>query len=475
MLETQKTPAILIVDDDNLITDALSFVLKRDFQVRLARDRSQALEDVRQQGSPALALIDLGLPPAPHEPAEGFALIGDLLAIDPELRILVLSGQSDETNARQARTLGAVEFLAKPVNLDHLKSLLHRLIALAPSAGDHDASPGAGLIGASPALQRLREQLRRFGASPHPVLIEGESGTGKELAAAALHRFSARRSEPFLTLNCAAIAPSLVEASLFGYARGAFTGSVGPKTGFFEEAAGGTLFLDEIGEIPPDLQPKLLRVLENGEFQRIGETQTRISRARVVAATNRDLRQEVRSGRFRNDLYHRLSVFTVTTPPLRELGPDRISLFEHFNRQFSDQAGTAPVELDDEARARLYRYSFPGNVRELRNIVIRLTAKHPGRRVSATDLADELDAEFLPGASEQHPQRFDDPADHALEVLRQRPGFSLDAELRRVEAAFIEAAQKLAAGNLSQAARLLGLSRTTLYHRIEALSRQRQA
>jgi transcriptional regulator with GAF, ATPase, and Fis domain len=175
-----------------------------------------------------------------------------------------------------------------------------------------------GLIGESAPMQKLRAQLRQFAASPFPVLIEGESGSGKELAAAALHRLSERAAKPYLALNCAAISPSLVEATLFGHSKGAFTGASGSRAGYFEDASDGTLFLDEIGELPLDLQPKLLRVLENGEFQRIGETQARHSSARIIAATNRDLKKEVREGRFRADLYHRLSVFTIAIPALRD-------------------------------------------------------------------------------------------------------------------------------------------------------------
>jgi two-component system nitrogen regulation response regulator GlnG len=252
-----------------------------------------------------------------------------------------------------------------------------------------------------------------------------------------------------------------VEPTLFGYAKGAFTGAQSAKSGYFEDAAEGTLFLDEIGELPGELQAKLLRVLENGEFQRVGETQTRISRARVVAATNRDLREEVKAGRFRSDLYHRLSVFELRVPPLRELGEDRLLLLDHYRPVFAAKAGATPFELDPEARARWLAYEFPGNVRELRNIVIRLTTKYGGYQVGAA----ELEAELAPA------QAAADPLARARAELLSGKPFSLDGQLKKVEQCYLDAALDIANGNVSQAAKLLGVSRTTLYGRLEAAGR----
>jgi two-component system nitrogen regulation response regulator GlnG len=305
------------------------------------------------------------------------------------------------------------------------------------------------------------------------VLIEGESGSGKEIVASCcLHRLTARRDKPYFALNCAAISPTLVEPTLFGYAKGAFTGAIQAKSGYFEDAEDGTLFLDEIGELPLDLQPKLLRVLENGEFQRVGETQQRISRARVIAATNRDLRKEVREGRFRADLYHRLSVFTINVPPLREMGDDKVLLLRHYRTFYAQQAQQLPFELSDEALSRWQDYGFPGNVRELRNIVIRLATKYPGRPVGFAELEDELDSgtEELP-STWLPPQDIDELSQIALRQLQQRGQFNLDDTLLRWEQGYIQAALKLSHGNVSQAARLLGVNRTTLYNRMEVLER----
>ena len=303
-------------------------------------------------------------------------------------------------------------------------------------------------------------------------MIEGESGSGKEIVANNLHAVSARSKKPYFALNCAAIAPTLVEPTLFGYARGAFTGAVNAKAGYFEDAADGTLFLDEIGELPLELQAKLLRVLENGEFQRVGETQTRKSRARVVAATNRDLRREVKEGRFRTDLYHRLSVFSLNVPPLRELGADRLRLLDHFRALYSPGADIARFSLSEEAEQQWLSYAFPGNVRELRNIVIRLTAKHGGNTVNAEDVVAEFDAlDGGPLSADATPAEPVDLVAALTQEIQENPRFSLDTALRRWEQAYIEAAQRIAHGNISQAARILGLNRTTLYNRIETLSR----
>jgi DNA-binding NtrC family response regulator len=456
-------PALLIVDDDPLITDTLGFALGPDFEIHACESRLHAIELLRQLAQPPeLALVDLGLPPTPHSPEQGFQLIGDLLAHSPAMKILVLSGQNDAANARHARALGAWEFVSKPADPAALKRALRR--ALAHPAATSDAP---SLIGHSPALQKLKEQIAQFANWPFPVLIEGESGSGKELVAQSLHRLSARATKPYLALNCAAIAPTLIEATLFGYAKGAFTGAAAPKAGYFEDAQEGTLFLDEIGELPIQMQSKLLRVLENGEFQRLGETTQRVSHARVVAATNRDLRHAVRNSEFRADLYHRLSVLSLFVPPLRELEGDKLVLLDHFRKLYAAQSSVPPFSFDAAAQSRWMRYPFPGNVRELRNIVIRLTTKHAGQRLSVAELEQELDLALdaplpAPGSA---PSAL---ADQALRVLEQSGSFNLDETLKAWESAYIQAALRLTRGNVSQAAKLLGVNRTTLYSRMES-------
>ncbi len=446
-------PALLVVDDDPLIADSLAFALGTEYTVHTCESRAHAIELLRQlDAPPPLALVDLGLPPVPHSPEEGFRLIADLLAHSPRMKIFVLSGQNDAANARHARALGAWEFVAKPADAASLSRLLARGLE-APPADDAD------FVGASPALAKLKSQIAQFAAAPYPVLIEGESGSGKELVAQRLHRLSPRAARPYLSLNCAAISPTLVEPTLFGYVKGAFTGAAANKAGFFEDAGEGTLFLDEIGELPLDMQAKLLRVLENGEFQRVGETQRRIARCRVITATNRDLRHEVRRGAFRADLYHRLSVFTLGVPPLRELERDKMLLLEHFRRL----CGGPPFELDEAAAARWLRYDFPGNVRELRNIVIRLCAKYPGQRLSPAELEPELDVDSELAAGPGSPI-----LEQALRQLERSGQFNLDDTLKAWERGYIQAALRLTRGNVSQAAKLLGVNRTTLYSRMES-------
>mgnify|MGYP002632065336 CR=1 FL=1 len=488
MLETHKLsgdmnrPSLLIVDDDQLICDSLHLALSTEFDVHLAESRPQAITLLRQlTAPPQLALIDLGLPPQPHRPDEGFRLIAELITHFPQIKILVLSRQSEQSHARHARTLGAIDFITKPCAPDAIKQRLDLAQRVMPTPNH---SQQLGIIGHSTAIEALCQQIALYAATPFPVLIEGESGSGKELIAAAIQKLSPNKKAPYLIFNCAAIAPNLLEPTLFGYAKGAFTGATNKKSGFFEDASTGTLFLDEIGELPLELQAKLLRILENGEFQRVGETQTQRSQARIIAASNRDLRQEVQAGNFRNDLYHRLSIFTIKAPPLRNMGADRLLLLEHFRNIYAAQAGQQPFILNQAAMEVWNSYSFPGNARELRNIVIRLVTKYPRQTVHAHQLEAELD---IPGSPviQTETQRVDHldchirdfnarkdwgkRAQHAL----QQPEFSLDAVLLQQENYYIEAALMLADGSISEAAKLLGLNRTTLYSRLEALHKHK--
>ena len=447
---------LILIDDDPLIGESLAFVLREDFAVHVVASRKDAKRLLlKMQDLPALALVDLGLPPDPHSPDEGFALIKELLAVNPRMKILVLSGQSERPNVQHALSLGAVDFIAKPCEPQLLKARLnHQVMILEAERHEIAEQPDTvALLGESAAVDNLRSQISRFANTPFPVLVQGESGTGKELVAQLLHQRGDNAAEPFITVNCAAFTAELLEAQLFGHAKGAFTGAVSARAGFFEDAGEGTLFLDEIGEFPLALQPKLLRVLENGEYYRVGETRPRIAKARIVAATNRDLLEEIRGGSFRHDLYHRLSVLTIDVPPLRERGKDSLLLMEHFRAVYA--AKVPPFKLDEEATARWLSYTFPGNVRELRNIVIRLGAKYPGSRVRITELEAELDSQSE--VDEQTMQQL------------SAGGFRLDEILSSWEQRYIEAALNLSGGNLSEAARLLGVNRTTLYSKIQRL------
>lgn len=463
-------PVLMIVDDDPLITDTLHFVLSKFFEVCVADSHSQVKSLLRQlDNPPALALVDLGLPPTPHTPEEGFKVINELLAHSPTIKVHVLSGQSNDANVKRALSLGAMDFIAKPCDVEQLKEMLLNALKVQNVELNEAAEEEAfsGLLGNSFPMQTLRLQITQFADSPFPVLIEGESGSGKELVASSFHYASQRSAYPYLSVNCAAISPLLAESILFGHAKGAFTGAMSAHSGYFEDAGEGTLFLDEIGELPIELQAKLLRVLENGEYQRIGETQTRKSKARIVAATNRDLRTEVRAGKFRSDLYHRLSVFAVKVPPLRELKDDKHLLREHFIALYTEQIGQQAFKLDRDAETRWLDYHFPGNVRELRNIVIRLIAKYAGKTVNEEALISEFDLNSTsPDSDNLDLTNENTMAAQAQRHLQRHANVSLDAVLKTWEKAYIDAAMKVTHGNLSQAAKLLNVNRTTLYSRM---------
>ncbi|NCN87965.1 MAG: sigma-54-dependent Fis family transcriptional regulator [Gallionella sp.] len=465
-MKTLHLPSLLIVDDDPLIRDSLSLALSGEFDILLAEDRAQAIRLVRDLAAPPeLALVDLGLPPTPHRPQEGFRLITELLAHSPQIKIITLSGQSEEGNARHARALGAFEFVAKPCRPETLRDQL-RAAWIARRGEQRAAVQNArrlGLVGESPAVEAMRSQIKLYANTPYPVLIQGESGSGKELVAAALHQLGTNPAAPLVAINCAAIAANLLESTLFGHAKGAFTGATAAQEGFFEKARDGTLFLDEIGELPLELQAKLLRVLENGEYQRVGETATRRSNARIVAATNRVLAQAVRDGSFRADLFHRLSVFTINVPPLRELGADKLRLLEHFCAEYAAQLQVPCFTLDEAAQEAWLRYPFPGNTRELRNIVIRLMTRYPGATLSATRLEAEFDPQ--PALPDGAPL-----AEDAQSRLLQGE-FNLDDLLMGYTRTYVDTAMELARGNVSEAAKMLGIARTTLYSRMEALQK----
>lgn len=470
-LPSTRRPRLLIVDDDPLIQETLAFTLGDHFEVSRAESREQAMQRLREEAlAPEVALVDLGLPPYPHRAEEGLLLIQEILALDPLCKIIVLSGQDEEAHARHARTLGALDFLAKPTPPEVLLKALEQAMKLRQQEQRAQIRPpqASRIVGLSAAICAVRERIGQYATSRFPVLIEGESGTGKEIAARSLHEQGNTRGKPFLALNCSAISPNLIEATLFGHIRGAFTGAVGSKAGYFEEAGEGCLFLDEIGELPLELQPKLLRVLESGEYQRVGETQTRYSKARVLAATNRDLLVEVRAGRFRVDLYHRLSVLRLLMPPLREMADDRSVLLLHFLHEFSQEMGLPAFRLDDAARQLWQHYRFPGNVRELRNIVARLASRMAGQTVGIDALKPELETPpSLPAASNAP----ETSVSTGGGLPKLGDGIVLDATLRRVEREYIMAALLQAQGNVSQAARLLGLNRSTLYNRIDTLAR----
>ena len=457
-LPNKKKPTLLLVDDDSIIADSLEYVLSEEYQVNRACDRLSSFELLsKMEDSPTLALIDLGLPPDTHKPDEGLAVIRKISQMHPTTRVLVLSGQDNKKHVFQAQEDGAVDFISKPCDIAEIKVRLKKQIkAAGGETGDGDL---VGIIGSSEPIELLRMQIRQLSGSPYPVLIEGESGSGKEIAARNLHLCSPRKQQPFLTLNCAAFNGELLESQLFGHTKGAFTGATETRRGFFEEVGSGTLLLDEIADLPLDLQAKLLRVLEDGEFYRLGETQPRHSSARVLAATNRDILAAIENGQFREDLYHRLSVLTLRVPSLHERGHDKLVLLDYFKQHVGEQIAT--FQLDDEALSSWNEYTFPGNVRELRNIIIRLSAKYPGQTIKTETLEMEMSGLHRQGVTVSN-------ADWLKNAL-YADDFQLDQMLKSVEKEMIDLALNEHHGNVSKAANMLGMNRTTLYGRMDRL------
>ncbi len=452
-----KKPTLLLVDDDTIIADSLEYVLSDEYHIERASDRPSSFELIgKMKESPTLALVDLGLPPDTHRPDEGLAVIRKIAQMHPTTRVLVLSGQDNKKHIFRAKEDGAVDFISKPCDIAEIKVRLKKqIIAGGGEETGHDDIEG--IIGSSQEIELLRMQIRQIADSPYPVLIEGESGSGKEVTARSLHRCSSRKQQPFLTLNCAAFNGELLESQLFGHVRGAFTGATETKKGFFEEAGNGTLLLDEVADLPHDLQAKLLRVLEDGEYYRLGETQPRHSSARVLAATNKDIFAAISNNQFREDLYHRLSVLTVRVPSLHQRNGDKVELLNYFMEQVAEQL--TMFRLDEQALKLWNDYDFPGNVRELRNIIIRLSAKYPGQTIKPEVLRLEM--------SGLQRNRVKVSSENWLKKALQGSGFQLDQLLRTVEKEAIDLALREQDGNVSRAAEMLGINRTTLYGRMD--------
>jgi len=371
---TSASFPILIVEDRDSLREMLRHALEaQDHTVLEARDAAEALEQLRR-ARPVVVLTDLKLPVG-----DGFEVLRAAKEIDPELPVVVMTAYGSIQDAVTAMREGAMDFLAKPVEPDHLLLMVERAIAQRRLATENillrqelaERRGAPRVIGDDARLQQVSQQLHRAAATETTVLLEGESGTGKELFARGLHALSPRADGPFVAINCAAIPETLLETELFGHEKGAFTGAVGRKPGRFELAHRGTLFLDEIGELPIGLQAKILRALEEKEFERVGGTQSLHVDVRVVAATNRNLRKRVAEQQFRQDLYFRLSVFPIQIPPLRERGSDVLVLARHFVERFRGDLKKPTLSLSSAAIDELQRYPWPGNVRELQNCIER--------------------------------------------------------------------------------------------------------
>jgi len=437
--------SLLLVDDnqDNLDSLALAFA-RSDYDVVAARGGQAALNLMAERWFDAI-VTDLKMPKV-----DGLALVKKARSLNPPSAVIVITAHGTIPTAVEALRDGAVDYLTKPVDLFELRRRVAMTMEKQRLARENlflheELSQRYGLenmIGDSKAMREVFEQARRAAESRATALIVGESGTGKELVARALHNLGPFSRQPFVAVHCAALTAGLIESELFGHERGAYTGAESARAGRFEMAAGGTLFLDEVGAIPPPVQVKLLRVLENREFQRVGGTATLRAEARVVAATNQDLAAGVAQGKFREDLFYRLSVIRIRVPPLREREGDVALLTQAFLKEFSTDA---PARLSREAFERLEAYSWPGNVRELRNTIERVCVMKRGSVAGVEDLPEAIKGR---------------PADGPAVQLR------LGMKLVDIERAMIEETLRSVSGNRTKAAQLLGISRRTLQRKL---------
>lgn len=377
MKPEDQRPVILLVEDDEEIREQMKWSLASTYVVVEAEDRRSATAAVRRE-SPEAVLLDLGLPPEQDSTLEGLATLQEILRFDPTPKVIIITGNNGRSAALSAIQLGAYDFINKPVALDVLGIILQRAIHLRRIEQECRALQSQAqngefetIVGVSPAMQKVYGVIRRVSGTDLPVLITGENGTGKELVARAIHRQSTRKSTPFVAINCGAIPETLLESELFGHEKGSFTGAHRQQKGKVEFAADGTLFLDEIGELPLSLQVKLLRFLQDGEIERVGGREKLSVNARVIAATNVDLQEAIAAGRFREDLFYRLSVVQLALPSLRERGEDALLLAQVFLTRYRDTLNRRITGLSDEARAAIAAYSWPGNVRELENRIKR--------------------------------------------------------------------------------------------------------
>ena len=482
----KKQHKILIVDDEqNIIWVLKKGLEKKSYLVHTASSGEEALEQLTtNQYLMMFSDIFMG-------EIDGLKLLEQARKISPDLKVVMMTAQDTMNNTIEAMRLEAYDYITKPFNFDEIYRLVDKaknaqLVAPPDSnlsgkqqeAGSQVASNASAIIGKSKRMQEIFKIIGKSASSGLSVLITGESGTGKEMVASTLHQYSQRKDQPFICINCAAISRELLESELFGHERGAFTGAIETKTGKFQQADGGTLFLDEIGDMSFNMQVKLLRVLQERCFERVGSNQTIQCNVRILAATHRDLGAMIEEGTFRHDLYYRLNVFPIAVPPLREHLDDLPELVAHFLERFKNKGMTIP-RFTKTALEALQGYSWPGNVRELENILERLAITHGGRLVSARDLpcpigsplasaetAEEIS--FLLGdANDKTDDDVEAGNDPALDLPDE--GFDLKAHMQALEKQFILQALERANGTVTQAAKLLGLQRTTLAEKMKKL------
>jgi two-component system NtrC family response regulator len=440
---TDARKPLLIVEDDPALQKQMQWAFEQ-YEAVVASDRESAVAQLRRH-EPAVVTMDLGLPPHPDDPAEGFKLLEEIHALAPDTKVIVLTGQNDRANALKAIGLGAHDFCTKPFEPELLTWTIDRAFRVHELQEENrrlqlaTQSPAmSGIITRDPEMQRICRTIEKVAPTSATVLILGESGTGKELLARALHDLSPRRANRFVAINCAAIPDTLLESELFGYEKGAFTGAARQTIGKIETAANGTLFLDEIGDLPTSLQAKILRFLQERVIERIGGRQEIAVDVRIVCATHQSLKDYIVAGKFREDLYYRLAEIVVDVPPLRTRKADTTLLAHSFARRFAAEQRRGAMTLLPDAIDAIEAHSWPGNVRELENVIKRAVIMADGQKIGAGDMGlavPEIDAVML----------------NLRQVRDEAEKGAVVRVLSRVN------------GNLSKAAELLGVSRPTLY------------
>jgi two-component system, NtrC family, nitrogen regulation response regulator GlnG len=456
---------VWLVDDDASIRWVLERALRNDGMAPRAFEAAEPAIDALRRDTPDVLITDIRMPGA-----SGLELLRRIRDARPALPVIVMTAHSDLGSAVSAYEGGAFEYLPKPFDIDEAVALVRRAASGALTAGGD--APGAPripeLLGKAPAMQQVFRAIGRLARSSVTVLITGESGTGKELVARALHEHSPRAGRPFIALNTAAIPADLLESELFGHERGAFTGADSQRRGRFEQANGGTLFLDEIGDMSMPLQTRLLRVLAEGEFYRVGgQTPIRVD-VRVIAASNQNLSERVSRGLFREDLYHRLNVIRIELPPLRARAEDVPALLSHYLLVAAHELGVEPKALAPDALARLTAHHWPGNVRELVNLCRRLSVLAPGSEVHSVDLPPEL-ADAAPSGGAREAEWTALLARWAERHLLPGGAPLLDVAQPQFERVLIRTALRRTQGHRQEAAKLLGCGRNTLTRKLKEL------
>ena len=445
---------ILIIEDDEEIQSQMKWAFARDYDVCIASERQEALAMIRRH-RPAVATLDLGLPPHPRDATEGFRTLSDMLQEAPYTKVIVITGQDGKAHALEAIAYGAYDFLRKPVQLDELSVIVSRALHVYHLEQENralqersDGDDFEDMVGNSPQMQDVFATIRKVATAEAPVLILGESGTGKELVARAIHRQSHKRKGPFVAINCGAIPENLLESELFGHEKGAFTGAHTQRPGRVELAENGSLFLDEVGELPLLLQVKLLRFLQEQQIERVGGRETIPVNARVLAATNANLQQGMAEGRFREDLFYRLGVVVMTLPPLRERGEDIVLLAHALLQRYAADSPNPIKGFTRQATTALQNHGWPGNVRELENRIKRAVIMAQGNRLTP----DDLDLTTLYAEYERR----------GLREARE----AMEREL-------IQRALNRNKGNITRTAQELGVSRPTLHELVSKYAIER--